>query len=405
VIRANLWRIVLILAVLAVSTLLLLTRPIRLGLDLRGGTHVVLQAKPSAGTERVDNETMERALAVVERRVNGLGVTEPIVQRQGQDRIIVELPGIDDAEQAIETIGKTALLEFKSPTGETLLTGADLARASLTQDQFGRPAVAIEFKPEAARKFEEATSRYVGQVLPILLDGEPISMPVVRTPISGGRAQIEGDFTIEEARHLVVQLNAGALPVPLEVAEVRTVGPTLGQESIERSIRAGIIGVALVFLYMLLYYRVPGVLADLALASYVLILMATVAALQATLTLPGIAGVLLSAGMAVDSNVLIFERIREGLREGKRVRAAVEDGFRGSLRTILDSNITTLVAAAALFYFGTGPIRGFGVTLSLGIVVSMFTAVVMTRLMLDLYVARDPERAARQLLPGGAVSR
>ena len=403
--RARLWRTVLILAVLAVAAVLLLTRPIRLGLDLRGGTHVVLEAQPPPGSDRVDGETLDRALVVVERRVNGLGVSEAVVQRQGQNRIIVELPGIEDPEQAIQTIGKTALLEFKSPTGETLLTGADLARASLSQDQFGRPAVAIEFKPEAARKFEEATQRYLGQVLPILLDGEPISMPVVRTPISGGRAQIEGDFTIEEARHLVVQLNAGALPVPLHVAEVRTVGPTLGRESIERSLRAGVIGVILVFLYMLLYYRLPGGLADVALAAYVLILMAVIVGLQATLTLPGIAGLLLSAGMAVDGNVLIFERIREGLREGKRVRAALDDGFRGSLRTILDSNITTLIAAAALFYFGTGPIRGFGVTLSLGILVSMFTAVVMTRLLLDLYVARDPERAARQLLPGGAMER
>lgn len=404
-IRANLWRTLLILTVLAVSAALLLTRPIRLGLDLRGGTHVVLEARPTPGMEAVDSETMERALVVVERRVNGLGVTEPIVQRQGQRRIIVELPGIENPEQAIQTIGKTALLEFKSPTGETILTGADLSKASLSQDDFGRPAVAIEFKPEAARKFEEATTRFVGQVLPILLDGEPISMPVVRTPISGGKAQIEGNFTMEEARHLVVQLNAGALPVPLEVAEVRSVGPTLGKESIERSLRAGIIGVILVFLYMLLYYRLPGGLADVALASYILILMGVIVGLQATLTLPGIAGLLLSAGMAVDGNVLIFERIREGLREGKRVRAAVEEGFRGSLRTILDSNITTLIAAVALFYFGTGPIRGFGVTLSLGILVSMFTAVVLTRLLLDTYVTRDPERAARQLLPGEAVSR
>lgn len=384
---------------------MLATRPFRLGLDLRGGSHVVLQAQPSPGTPAVDSETMERALAVVERRVNGLGIAEPIVQRQGQDRIIVELPGIDNPQQAIETIGKTALLEFKSPTGETILTGADLARASLTQDQFGRPAVAIEFKPEAARKFEEATTRYLGQVIPILLDGEPISTPVVRTPISGGRAQIEGNFTMEEARHLVVQLNAGALPVPLEVAEVRSVGPTLGKESIDQSLKAGIIGLFLVFLYMLLYYRLPGGLADLALASYIVLLMGVIVGLQATLTLPGIAGLLLSAGMAVDGNVLIFERIREGLREGKRVRAAVDDGFKGSLRTILDSNITTLIAAAALFYFGTGPIRGFGVTLSLGILVSMFTAVVVTRVLLDAYVNRDPARATRHLLPGEAVSR
>ncbi|WP_324717563.1 protein translocase subunit SecD [Carboxydochorda subterranea] len=398
----KLWRTLLILAVVAVAGVLLLTRPFRLGLDLQGGTHVVLEAEPSPGIGTVDDQTMQRALAIVERRVNGLGIAEPIVQRQGQRRIIVELPGIDNPQQAIQTIGKTALLEFKSPTGETVLTGADLATASLSRDQFGRPAVAIEFKPEGARKFADLTTRYVGQVIPILLDGQPISTPVVRTPIPDGKAQIEGDFTVEEARHLVVQLNAGALPVPLKVAEVRTVGPTLGRESIDQSLRAGIVGAALVFLYMLLYYRLPGGIADLALAAYIIILLGAMVGLQATLTLPGIAGLVLSTGMGVDGNVLVLERIREALREGKRVRAAMDEGFKGSLRTILDGNVTVLIAAAALFYFGTGPIRGFGVTLTLGIVASMFTQIVLTRLLLSIYIDRDPERAARQLLPGGA---
>ena len=400
-IRGDRWRLLLILGVVALSALTLYLRPLRLGLDLKGGTHIVLEARDTPEA-RVTDETMERVLAVVRRRVDGLGVAEPVIQRQGTRRIVVELPGMVDPRQAREVIGKTALLEFKSPDGRTELTGAHLVRASLAQDQLNRPAVALEFNAEGARRFEEMTRRYLGMQIPIVLDGEVLSAPVVRSVITGGRAQIEGDFTIEEARQLVVLLNAGALPVPLVVEEERSVGPALGQHSIEASLRAGLLGVALVLAYMGLYYRFPGLLADAALGIYLMAVLAIIVALRATLTLPGIAGLVLSAGMAVDGNVIIFERIREELRAGKGARAAVQAGFSDSLRTILDSNVTTLIAAVALFYFGSGPIRGFAVTLSVGILVSMFTAVLVSRYLIDWLVRRDPDRAARYLLPGGA---
>ncbi len=393
----------LILGVVAVSAWLLWTRELRLGLDLKGGTHIVLQAKPTPQAP-VNDETMQRALAVVQRRVNGLGVAEPVVQRQGHDRIIVDLPGVDP-EQAVRTIGKTALLEFISPEGRTELTGADLVQASLSRDELGAPAVALQFSADGARRFEEMTRKYLGLPIRIVLDGEELSAPVVRSVITGGRAQIEGRFTMDEAKRLVVLLNAGALPVPLEVQQEQDVGPTLGRQSIDRSLRAGVVGVAAVLLYMLLYYRLPGGLADVALGLYLLVVLGLLAGLSATLTLPGIAGFLLSAGMAVDGNVIIFERIREELASGKRPRAAIQAGFSGSLRTIFDSNVTTLIAAAALFYFGTGPIRGFAVTLSVGILVSMFTAVVVTRLLLEALVSWDPDRAARYLLPRGVAQR
>ena len=400
--RAGRWGWWLVLAVVAVSAVTVYLRPLRLGLDLQGGSRIVLEA-PQRPDVPVTDETMERALAVVRRRVDALGVAEPVIQRQGARRIVVELPGVVDPAQARQVIGKTALLEFKAPDGSTHLTGAHLVRASLSQDQLGRPAVALEFNGEGARRFEEMTRRYLGLQIPIVLDGEVLSAPVVRSVITGGRAQIEGDFTVEQARQLVVLLNAGALPVPLEVAEERTIGPALGREAVEASVRAGIVGVLAVVAYMAIYYRLAGLVADVALGIYLLAVMAIIVGLRATLTLPGIAGLLLSAGMAVDGNVIIFERIREELRRGRGVRAALQEGFAGSLRTIVDSNLTTLIAAVALFYFGTGPIRGFAVTLTLGILCSMFTALVVTRLALDALVRRDPERAARYLLPQGAA--
>lgn len=369
--------------------------PMNLGLDLKGGVHVVLQAKPERG-ERVTPEVMDRALAVVERRVNGLGVSEAVVQKAGGDRIIVEIPGERDPRRAVELIGKTARLEFRDPEGNTVLTGADLVDARLSTDSFGRPAVALTFSSQGGRAFEELTRRWVGQQIPIVLDGEVLSAPVVNEPISGGKAEITGSFTIQSARELAVLLKAGALPVPLDVLEVRNVGPTLGRESIDRSVRAAVVGVALVVLYMILYYRLPGGVADLALVVYGLLVAALLAGLRATLTLPGLAGLVLSVGMAVDANVIIFERIREGLRQGKSLRAAVEAGFRRSFTTILDSNLTTLITAGILFFLGTGPVKGFAITLTLGILASMFTAIVVTRWLLQMSIDRSPERVARQ---------
>ncbi len=389
-------RLVVILILLLAAGGVLYTRPINLGLDLQGGIHVVLEGVETPELPLTE-DAMNRALAVIDRRVNALGVTEPVLQRLGDRRIIVELPGVEDQEQAIGVIGKTAVLEFKDPTGETVLTGADLANAALGRDHMGRPAVDVEFTAAGAKKFADVTTKWVGHQMPILLDNKVISSPVIQTPITEGKGQITGGFTTESASELVILLRAGSLPVPLEVVEIRNVGPILGQESIDRSLRAGIIGIIGVVLFMLAYYRLPGGIANLALAIYVVLVLAELALVPATLTLPGIAGIILSIGMAVDANVIIFERIKEEVAAGKRARAAVRAGFGRALATVLDANITTLITALVLFNFGTGPIKGFAVTLSLGILTSMFTAIVVTRVFLDLAIDRDPVGFSRYL--------
>jgi len=394
--RGDSIRLLLLVVIVAVAGVVLYRVPMNLGLDLRGGVHVVMQAQESPGV-KITEETMQRVVSVVERRVNGMGVSEPIIQRQGGRRVIIQLPGIYDQQAAIATIGKTAQLEIKNPLGETVLTGADLIDAQLSRDQFGRPSVAVEFNKEGTKKFAQLTTVYQGQAIPHVLDGEILVNPVVQGPITGGKGQITGQFTIDEAKNLAVLLKAGSLPVPMEVMEIRNVGPTLGQQSISRSLRAGIIGIILVFLYMLAYYRLPGLVADIALAIYVVIVLAAMAGLRATLTLPGIAGFILSIGMAVDANVLIFERIREEFKAGKHVRAAVAAGFDRAFRAIFDANITTLLTAVVLFYYGSGPVKGFAVTLSLGILASMFTAIVVTRLMLNMIVDANPSAFERHL--------
>jgi len=384
-----------ILLVAAAAVAVLYTTPIRWGLDLQGGVQVVLEAQDVQGVQ-VTESLIDRAQAVIERRVNGLGVAEPVIQRQGDRRIIVELPGVHDHEQAIQVIGKTALLEFKDPAGNTVFTGSELRSATLTTDEYGRPAVSIELSREGAARFAELTARYLHtSPLPIVLDGEVLVAPVPQSVINDGRAVITGNFTLEEARNLAILLQSGALPVPLEVMEVRNVGPVLGRESVQKSLVAGIVGVALIAAYMVLYYRLPGGVADVALALYVVVLLGLLVGLRATLTLPGLAGFVLSLGMAVDANVIIFERVREELRAGKRLRTAMDAGWKRAFVAIFDANVTTLISAVILMYFGTGPVRGFAVTLSLGILVSMFTAVVVTRTLLALLVDRDPDRFAR----------
>lgn len=370
--------------------------PMRFGLDLQGGVHVVMEVQEAEGV-RITDDVVVRTMAVIERRINALGVAEPIVQRQGDRRIIVELPGVHDPDQAVETIGKTALLEFKDPFGNTVFTGALLQSASLSYDEFGRPAVSIRLNSEGARLFGELTGRYslTQQPLPIVLDGEVLVAPVPREAITSGEAIITGNFTQEEARQLAILLQSGSLPVPLEVMEIRNVGPTLGAESIERSWKAGIAGFALVVLFMCLYYRLPGLVASVALVMYVVFLLAALVGLRATLTLPGIAGLILSVGMAVDANVIIFERVKEELRAGKRLRASIDAGWRRAFIAILDANVTTLITAFILFYLGTGPVKGFAVTLSLGILISMFTAIVVTRTLLTVLVDRNPDRFVR----------
>lgn len=358
---------------------------IKQGLDLQGGTHVVLQAVDTLEL-KVDDDAVNRSVKIIERRVNELGLTEPVIQRQGKDRIIVELPGVKDPEKAIAMLGRTAMLQFKDVNGKVVLTGKDLKDARAQMSQGNQAVVGLEFSDEGGKKFGELTARNIGKQIAIVLDGEVLTAPVVQEAITGGRAQISGSRTMEEAEHLAILLRSGSLPVKIEVMENRTVGPTLGQDSKDKSIKAFSIGIIGVFVFMLLFYRLSGLIADIALLLYVMLLLFVMRYLGATLTLPGIAGIILSIGMAVDANVLIFERFKEEIKKGKTLRSAMDAGFGRALVTILDSNITTLMAAAVLFYLGTGPIKGFAVTLALGTLLSMFTAVTITKYLLRFLI-------------------
>jgi preprotein translocase subunit SecD len=363
-----------------------ITNKINLGLDLQGGTHVVLEAVDTPDAP-VDEIAIQKAVDIIRDRIDRLGVSEPLIQRASDRRIVVELPGVKNAAEALEVIGRTALLEFVDETGNVVFTGRDLAKADVgTKPGTNEPVVVLELKPEGAQKFAQATEKNVGKQIIIMLDKEIISAPSVKEPITGGKAIIEGYETVESAYALAVMLSSGALPVKLDVIENRTVSATLGRDSIEKSKTAGLYGALAVIAFMVLYYRLPGVVASYSLGVYIFLLLGAFWALKATLTLPGIAGIILSIGMAVDANVIVFERVREEIKTGRTLRSAIDAGFTNAMRTVLDSNITTLIAAAVLFYLGTGPVRGFAVTLTLGILASLFTAVMITRWMLKLSV-------------------
>lgn len=369
-----------------------LDKNINLGLDLQGGSHIVLECVDSPNAP-VDSDAVNRVIEIITNRINPEGVKEPVIQRQGERRILVQLPGMDDPQEAESLIGKTALLEFKDQNGETLLTGAYLKTAKTSFDRFGRPNVILEFDEEGAKLFEQATTKNVGKILAITLDGQEISTPVVQEPIPSGEASIVGQFSVEDAQRLALLLRSGALPVEVKILENRSIGPTLGRDSINRSLKAGIVGLFLILIFMVVIYKWFGLVADLALLICMLLMMGGLAILNATLTLPGIAGIVLTIGMAVDANILIFERIKEELQMDKTFRASIEAGFSKAFVAIFDANVTTLIAAIALLYFGSGPIRGFAVTLSIGIVVSMFTALVVTKLVLELLGQRLTEKA------------
>lgn len=363
-----------------------LSKSIKLGLDLQGGVYVLLEAEPKPGQE-LNEEKMNSAVEVIRRRVDQLGVAEPLITRQGSTRIRVELPGVKDSQKALEIIGKTASLRFVGPDGTVILTGDNVRDARAIYGQANEPMVSLKLDDTGAKKFAEATKKYLEQPIAILLDEEVISAPVVKAVITNGEAVIEGLESIDRAAELAALIRGGALPVDLVQREVRTVGPTLGADSLAKSVAAGKIGVVLVVLFMILYYRLPGFIADIALMIYVMIVLTVFIAIGATLTLPGIAGFILSIGMAVDANVLIFERFKEELRNGKTLRSAIDAGFNRAMLTIFDSNITTIIAAVVLFYFGSGPIKGFAVTLIIGILTSMFTAIVVTRVLLSNIIA------------------
>lgn len=358
-----------------------LVQSVKQGLDLQGGTHVVMEAVDTPDAQ-VNEDAMQRVVKVMERRVNELGLTEPIIQRQGERRIIIELPGVKDPEGAIALIGKTALLEFKTEDGKTVLTGKDLKDAKAQITQGNRNDVGIEFTDEGGKKFGDLTAKNVGKHIAITLDGQMLTNPVVQEAIPSGKAVITGQRTIEEAQNLAILLRSGALPVKMNIIETRTVGPTLGQDSKDKSKTAFTISIAAIVVFMIAFYRLAGVVANITLMLYVLLLLVALKMLNATLTLPGIAGIILSMGMAVDANVLIFERFKEEYRGGKTLRAAMDAGFNRALLTIVDSNVTTLFAAVILFFLGSGPIKGFAITLGLGILLSMLTAITITKYLL-----------------------
>jgi protein-export membrane protein SecD len=461
--RPSIWRLVAIIVIAALSLYvalninhpawvedLLFWQPeaqrdiaLRLGLDLQGGLKVLLAADPLAGQD-FEAGSMETARRIVENRVNSLGLAEPVVQAQGERRIIVELPGIDNPEQAVETIKGTALLEFvdvgfspllpetvitttlggpeaegeaggepsltdtleptatpavtpttgltetepaqpqaTGPVYETILTGADIANVGLDRSEQNEYVIPFELNADAAGVFAEYTASHVGQYLCIVLDKTVLSCPTIREPIPSGSGSISGAFTFEDARQLAIQLRYGALPMPLRVESFNRVGATLGDESVDRSVRAGVIGLSVVLLFMLVYYRLPGALADVALIIYVLINFALYKLVPITLTLPGIAGFILSAGMAVDANILIFERMKEELRAGRRLTRAIELGFDRAWPSIRDGQLSTLIICAILFFFGTNfgasIVKGFAITLAVGTTVNLFTAVFATR--------------------------
>jgi preprotein translocase subunit SecD len=447
---------------------------IQQGLDLQGGLQVLLEADVPPGTD-VDSSAMDTAKFIVEQRVNGLGVSEPLVQRQGTNRIVVELPGVTDPQAAIALLKETGLLEFvyagsqflpentvvqtdcadptkvdcgasagaASPTAvptvaatatvsatatlsattategitgtvaaattpeptaiptaeptpsgpvyHTVMTGVAL-RNAVVSTQTGQVVVDFELTDEGSRIFGDFTSQHVGEILAIVLDKTVISSPRIDSAITEGRGTITGSFTLESANKLAVQLRYGALPVPLKVAQSREVGPTLGEDSLRKSAIAGIVGVATVILFMLLYYRLPGAIASLALLFYAAITIALFKLFQVTLTLPGIAGFVLSVGVAVDANILIFERMKEELRAGRNLRTAVEAGFKRAWPSIRDSNISTLITCVILYIFGNAYgasiVKGFAFTLALGVFVSLFTAILVTRAILHLFLDR-----------------
>lgn len=366
---------------------------IELGLDLAGGVYVVLEANTEATGDELAR-MMEETKAIIGKRVDGLGVSEPNIAIEGQNRIRVELAGVQHPDEAIDLIGKTALLEFKTPAGETVITGKNVINSQVLfqPNEYGvnEPVVSLELNEEGRQLFFEATSELAAKtetldkIIYIVLDGEMISNPMVLEPITDGKPVITGMYTLDEANDLSTLIRAGALPVEMVELQTSVIGPTLGLEAFEKSILAGGIAIAIIFAFMLLVYRVPGFVASLALTIYVLLVVGAMILIGAKLTLPGIAGLVLSIGMAVDANILIFERIREEILVGKTVRVSIDAGFKRALRSILDSNITTLIAGAVLYFYGTGPIRGFGVTLTIGIVASMITAVFFTKYVLRL---------------------
>lgn len=371
---------------------------IDLGLDLAGGVYVILEAQTDAKGDELDR-IMEQSKAIINERVNGLGVSEPNIAIEGGNRIRVELAGLEDPQEAIELIGKTAQLQFIDPDNNIVLTGKNVSASEVqyNTNQLGQQEiiVSLELDKEGTVNFAEVTERLSqnekneDRVIYIVLDEQVISNPVVQygEPIRNGKAFITGNFTYEEASQLSTLIRAGALPVDMVELQTSVIGPTLGLDAYDSSIKAGGIALLFIFIFMIIVYKIPGIIASLSLIIYTLIVFLTMSSLGVKLTLPGIAGLILSIGMAVDANVLIFERIKEEIKTGKTVRSSIDIGFKRALTSVIDSNITTLIAGIVLYIFGVGFIKGFGVTLIIGIVASMITSVIISKYLLKLIIS------------------
>lgn len=356
---------------------------ISLGLDLRGGVYTVYQAENNGGPDF--DTKMESTVSILTSRLTRQGFTEATVTRQGSDRIRVEIPNVSDPNQILTIIGTPAQLYFVDESGNNLMEGSMVKNAQAAQDQDGKPCIAFELTDEGAKIFAEATAANLGKTISITLDGETISRATVNTVIAGGKGEITGNFTADEAKNLATLILSGALPLNLTQLEVSAISATLGVEALDRAIQAGIIGVALVMLFMLFRYRLCGLVADIALTIYIMIVVLLLALTGAQLTLPGVAGIILGIGMAVDANVVIFERIREEVKNGRPIGSAVRKGFSNALSAIIDSNVTTIIAAVVLYAFGTGSVRGFALTLGIGVATSLVTAVFVTHKLLDIF--------------------
>ncbi len=428
------WKVLLIIGLVAFSLWKVYppSKTINLGLDLQGGIQMLLQVEMDKVPEEARKDVTARVAEIIRNRIDEFGVKEPEITTQGKDQVVVKLPGVTDRERAKEIAAKAAHLEFKivsedvdliqkadagtippgfeykkvkaSPNEEMVLlallpvlTGEHLTTASVGFDQYGSPIVQLSLDREGGKIFDKVTFQNIGKRLAIVLDGQVYSAPVIRDRIPNGKAQISGNFKADEAADLALVLRAGALPAPVTVVEERTIGPSLGRDSIESGIRASLFGVLFVVVFMPVYYLFCGWIANLGLLVYVILVAGSMATMGSTLTLPGIAGFILSVGMAVDANVLIFERMREEAATGKTARAVVSAGFHRAFSAILDSNVTTLITSVLLFIFGTGPIQGFAVTLSIGILASMFSAIFVTRVIFDRVVKKNPNKVFKML--------
>lgn len=378
-----------ILGIVIASVIIIFTKPTKLGLDLVGGSRLTLEAQKTPTVSKITPDMMDSLQYAIENRINKLGVAETIVQKIGETRLLIEIPNISDPAKAKEYLGETAELDFRSVSIDpkthaevwtsTGVTGKDLKSATVSSSQTGEWEIAFQLNDQGYKKFADVTTKLVGKPLGIYFNGDQVSAPVVNQPITTGSGVITGKFSYEEAKKMVDLLNAGALPIPAKIIEENTVGPTLGKDSIDKSKKAGLIGLGLVMVFMIICYHVPGIIADIALIIYSLIVFALFKTIPVTLTLAGIAGFILSIGMAVDANILIFERTKEELKAGRTLFTAINAGFDRAFTSIFDSNMTTLITCFILYMLGTSIVKGFALTLAIGVLVSMFTAITVTK--------------------------